>query len=331
MAKGDKIATTTFHVLWRDPLVCVISAGWGSIWGARIAVGLAQGRECHILARPANRMDGLLPEIVQLRDWLAEEHPNARLWSLAASEADAALVSSIGVEGVWATITAFVDERLYYPELTEPKLYDAVHTARTDSFKRHELAHGVGNLALITYTTFASADDIAQVVGGYRDLRFVNWSAEAGHRMLDPTSVRRIVSRSRCGLLLSESEGANNASVEYFLCGVPLVTTPSRGGRDQLYDPRHVTIVPPEPAAVEAAVAAYKASAPDPLEIRAALLARARPHRERLIAWLSRIAGRDLAPLADGNLWLPTFRDKVRDVWRIDDRGDGGWIARQGA
>jgi hypothetical protein len=328
VSDNQQIASTTFFVLWRQPLVCVISAGWGSAWGARMALQLAQGRECHIVARPSNRMDMLIPEIAELDAGLKREQPNATLWSLASSEADAALVRAAGVGAIWATMTAFVDERLYFPELEQPKLYDAVHNARTDAFKRHELAHGVNDLALITYTILGSTDSVPALARRYRSLRYVNYTNADGLKYLDAAGVRRILSQSRCGLLLSAAEGANNATVEYFLCGLPLVTTPSEGGREAMYDPRHVTVVEPAAAAVEAAVAAYRTAAPDPFEIRAATLARGRPHRERLIAWLSERAGRDLAPLADGNLWLPQFHDKLRQVWRIDARPDGGWDAR---
>jgi hypothetical protein len=329
VSDGETTATTTFIVLWRDPLVCVISAGWGSSWGAMMALEIANGRECHIVARLTNRVDIVAPDIAGLAERLKREAPNATLWSLVSSPADAAAVETLGVGAIWATPTAFVDERIYYPELEQPKLYAAVHTARTDAMKRHELAHGVSNLALISYPAFGDSEPVGDVAARYRSLGYVNWSEATGARFLDPPGVRRLVSQSRCGLVLSAVEGANNASVEYFLCGIPLVTTPSQGGRDVMYDALHVTIVEPTAAAVEAAVAAYQASAPDPLDIRAAALARARPHRQRLIAWLSERAGRDLAMLADGNLWLPQFYDKLRQTWLIETRPDGGWQARR--
>ncbi len=331
MSDGQTSETTTFIVLWREPLVCVISAGWGSGWGARMAVQMAEGRECHIITRLTNRVDIVAADLAGLNEGLKREAPNVRLWSLVPYQSDAPVVEALGVGAIWATPTAFVDERIYYPQLEQPKLYDAVHNARTDADKRHELAFGVNNLALITYPAFAGSEPVNVLAARYRSLSYVNWSDATGHRFLDPPDVRRLVSQSRCGLVLSAVEGANNASVEYFLCGIPLVTTPSEGGRDVMYDSRHVTVVEPAAPAVEAAVAAYQASAPDPLDIRAAVLAKARPHRERLIAWLSERAGRDLTPLADGNLWLPQFHDKLRQIWFIDAQPDGGWQARRHA
>ena len=91
-----------------------------------------------------------------------------------------------------------------------------------------------------------------------------------------------------------------------------------------MYDPRHVTIVEPTAEAVGAAVAAYRTHAPDPLEIRASALVKARAHRARLLAWLSDVAGSDLAAMADGNLWLPQFRNKLSTYWWVQPRPDGG-------
>jgi hypothetical protein len=327
-AQGEsRPIATSFVVLWRRPLVCVIKLGWSARAGASIALQFAGGRECHILATPSWRMADQLDEARELDQWLRREHPNAKLSVMTASEADAGLVSGRGVEAIWSSDAAFADERIYFPELDEPKIYDAVHNAQTKPFKRHELAHKVDNLALIT---FAEGDGppVAEVVRGYPHLSYVNYSDRGGHQRLDSAAVRGVLSQARCGLLLSAVEGANRASMEYFLCGLPLVTTPSYGGRDEMYDPRHVTMVEPDARAVEAAVEAYRSNTPDPLAVRAGALARARPHRARLIAWLSGVVGHDLLQLADGNLWLPQFRDKLIHRWRLERQPEGGFQAR---
>jgi NAD(P)-dependent dehydrogenase (short-subunit alcohol dehydrogenase family) len=89
-----------------------------------------------------------------------------------------------------------------------------------------------------------------------------------------------------------------------------------------------VVVADVKPEAVEAAVAAFVASAPDPQEIRLSALAKTRPHRKRLIAWLSGLVGRDLLPEADERLWLPQFCDKLREVWALEPLGDGTANAR---
>jgi glycosyltransferase involved in cell wall biosynthesis len=319
---------TSLFALWREPLVFVNYLGMQSKTALKIATAVAAGRPCHILTPPLWRLSSLIDHAVELDRWLADEHPNARLTIMATTEPDLALAASRGLAAIWASHTAFIDERIFYPELDAPKLYDAVHNANTGAFKRHALARQVGNLALITYLMPGRPDNFAEVIGGYSNLAYVNWSQGGGHRLLSAAGVRNVVNQARCGVVVSALEGANNASMEYFLCGLPLVTTASEGGREQMYDPRHVTVVEPDAEAVAAAVAAYQIAGPDPLEIRAAALARARAHRGRLIAWLSDVAGRDLSALADGQLWLPQFTDKLLAYWRMQPRAGGGFDAR---
>ncbi|MGH7122831.1 MAG: hypothetical protein ACREFI_00565, partial [Stellaceae bacterium] len=296
--------------------------------GIDLALHHAQGRACHILARPSWHLASLAPMIAHIDRWLRLAHPTAKLVSMVTTEADERHIASLGVNAIRAHNLAFVDEHVFYPESGVAKLYDAVHSGQTKRFKRHELAYGVPNLALITYAEGGNTERVRDLARHYRHLGYVNYSEADGCKSLDGDGIRYILNRARCGLALSELEGPHNASMEYFLCGLPLVTTPAVGGREAMYDPRHVTIVEPQPEAVEAAVAAYRLRAPDPTEIRASALAKAREHRARLISWLSNVAGEDLFRLADENLWLPQFRDKLRQTWRIEDRPDGTFAAR---
>ena len=318
---------TFFYVLLERPPVYVVSSGSTLKHGVEMALHHAQGRACHILARPSWYLPMLAPMVVHIDRWLRQVHPSAKLVSMVTTEADGQYIANLGVDAIWAHNLAFVDEHIFFPESGVAKLYDAVHNAQTKPFKRHELAYGVPNLALITYSERGSTDRVRDLVRQYRHLSYANYSESEGTRSLDGDGIRLVLNRARCGLALSELEGPHNASMEYFLCGLPLVTTPAEGGREAMYDPRHVTIVEPRAEAVEAAVAAYRLRAPDPMEIRTSALAKARQHRARFIRWLSHIAGEDLFRQADENLWLPQFRDKLRQTWLIEAQRDGTFAA----
>ena len=82
------------------------------------------------------------------------------------------------------------------------------------------------------------------------------------------------------------------ASMEYLLCGVPVVTTASRGGRDFFFEPGFCTTVEPDARAVERAVADFARRAPSPETIRAAVLEKVRRERLKLhdIASITRYA-----------------------------------------
>ncbi len=53
---------------------------------------------------------------------------------------------------------------------------------------------------------------------------------------LNSWEVARKLNACRVGMCLSETEGAMFAAVEYLLCGLPVVSTPSQGGRDVWFD-----------------------------------------------------------------------------------------------
>lgn len=85
---------------------------------------------------------------------------------------------------------------------------------------------------------------------------------------------------ARCGLCLSKVEGASFVSIEYLLCGVPVVNAPNIGGRDELFPDFAVKTVPDTPEAVAEAVREFAEHAPDPEKIRAATIEKMKPHRE---------------------------------------------------
>jgi len=310
-----------FYQLWDDPPVFVIAAGVTMHDGMALALGLARGRPAHVLVRPSWLMEAQAEQVCKADQWLRATHPRIGLTAMATTAEDAEAWRARGVAAIHAHNLAFIDEAIFRPEPDAAKLYDAVHIAQTGAFKRHELAHGVPRLALITYQASPAEEAVQTVADRYRDLAYLNRLTDGLWMPAD--AVREVIVGSHCGLVLSAEEGPNNASMEYFLCGAPLVTTPALGGREAMYAPGHVAVVEPTPAAVEAAVAAFVAHPPDPLEIRRQALARARPHRERMVAWLSALAERDLVAAADDDLWLPQFCDKLRETWLLKVKDDG--------
>ncbi len=308
---------TYFHVLLEEPLVCVVSSGILMHAGLDLALGLARGAPCHVLVQPAWHIPAAAGELAAVHAQWRTRAPNLRLTFLCNTRAEMQVIRSLGLDGLQAHKSAFLDHRIFSPGLPVPRRHDAVHVASVESFKRHHLAWGVPNLALVTYA-FAPDFDPAGITG-YQHLSYANFDLADPRNIhpIPPAMVARIIRASGCGLILSEVEGANNASAEYLLCGVPVVTTPSAGGREELFDPRHVLVVDPRPGAVAAAVRHFNAANIDPREIRAGVMAKIRPHRRTLIEWLGRIAGRDLLAEADEDLWLPRFTNKLRRTVRL--------------
>ena len=168
---------------------------------------------------------------------------------------------------------AWLDENITMEIMeNEIKIYDAIYVARLSAFKRHYLASNVSNLALV-----------AGINHGRPLIENVPKHIYKNEAPLTPAGVCQKINQSRCGLILSETEGACFSSSEYLLCGVPVVSTYSHGGRDVWYDEYNSLVVPPDPDAVSDAVHFFKNNPRDPYKIRADHIAKARQYRSKFI------------------------------------------------
>jgi hypothetical protein len=149
----------------------------------------------------------------------------------------------------------YINEYLY-EILDQPKLYDAIYTAQLNESKRLWLAKNVERLMVASY-----GGDLHTFCPELKH-------ADFNKSFLPRTELAKKYNQSYVGLILSAVEGANLASSEYLLCGIPVISTPSKGGRDEFFTPENSIIVSPEPKAVAEAVQTFKHIAPDPQKIR---------------------------------------------------------------
>lgn len=186
--------------------------------------------------------------------------PQATIVFLANTDDDALLLNNAGVPAILGNSAIFVDERAFKPLPAfdfSDAAYDAIYNARFEAYKRHSLAREVDRLALIYDARFdGSTSPLEQEVR--RTLsraRFLNHELGNGaYAAMNKEAITRELNRARCGLCLSRVEGSARVSMEYLLCGLPVVSTHSTGGRDRYYLPEYTTIVSANPEAVRAAV-----------------------------------------------------------------------------
>jgi glycosyltransferase involved in cell wall biosynthesis len=215
-----------------------------------------------------------------------------RIVFLAATTAELERFRGAGLAALHVNNAALLDERIFRP-LPERRIrFDAVYDASLCSFKRHPLAALVPNLALVTYLFEGRVDPdyraaIAPILA--RAHVFNGDPFSAAYRLLRPEEVNQALNQCAVGLALSREEGAMMASIQYLLAGLPVVSTPSLGGRDDFYHPDYVRVVEPTPRAVADAVAELREGKLAPDEIRALTLARMEPHRERLFGCVDEI------------------------------------------
>jgi glycosyltransferase involved in cell wall biosynthesis len=307
---------TNFHKLCDQPLVYVIASGWG--FGAGIAKCLkdANGRKAHILVQAFWHVPDTSKAAVYFKHQAKRQFANLNLIYLCPTENDTVFMRGLGLQALHAHHNAFIDEKIYRPDRSILKIYSAIHIANLSPFKRHHLAWKISNLALVTYAP--SGHDGYGEIDGYQNLAYCNYNIDAGLNVLDRHQVRDLICASRCGIILSEKEGGNFASTEYQLCGVPVVSTPSLGGRDEFFDAQTSKIVEPDAVAVGRAVQDWIAAPPDPWFIRNRVIEKMKQHRRRLLDWLESVGAEDVYASVDENLWSPLFTDKLRQETEVE-------------
>ncbi|HEV2171727.1 MAG TPA: hypothetical protein VGR40_12305 [Candidatus Binatus sp.] len=112
--------------------------------------------------------------------------------------------------------------------------------AKPLAFKRHFLSCLVNPKVFIAYN-----EEIAKGDTDYRDI--TKYDAAEIHWDIGESDVNEINGDGLCGLALSAIEGACYASTEYLLCGLPVVSTESVGGRDAYYDSENAVMVAASP------------------------------------------------------------------------------------
>lgn len=120
-------------------------------------------------------------------------------------------------------------------------------------------------------------------------------------------------------MILSRTEGQCKASVEYLLCGLPVVSTPSTGGRDEFFDPDYVAIVEPTAEAVRKGVEDVIGRGLLVQDIRQRTLDRISSHRGRFCDELNRILQSDGQVPRTEDEWFSGWRNKAKQVRSIED------------
>ncbi len=181
----------------------------------------------------------------------------ANVWVLGNTPAEVAAAQAAGFRASWVNNNCWLDENLFRIR-QEPREFRAIMIAQRNMHKRTHLARGVDGLVFVETPLFRLNQPVA-----------TDWPHDTvTYSNLEPAEVVQLINRSGAGLILSAVEGACFASSEYLLCGKPVVSTPSQGGRDVFYDDYNSLIVAPDPAAVAEGVTRLLERRTDPVRIR---------------------------------------------------------------
>lgn len=181
------------------------------------------------------------------------------------------------IKGVFASHNAFVDEQIIRPMALQKK-YDAIYLAEPKAFNRHALACEIKKLHL-------AMREPVEPTKIHESLSH----ASVNKRELSNEEVVSSLNQAHCTLALSREEGAMFACVESLLCGVPVVSTRSRGGRSLFLNSENSIVLEREtPEAVAKAVESLKKSPLDPTRIRKRAIQDIQKHRTQMAKHLSK-------------------------------------------
>lgn len=146
-----------------------------------------------------------------------------RIYILGNTEKQVNDARKLGMNAEFINQNAFLDYNLFNVG-NKNKYYNTVYCARPIAQKNHKLCVKLKNLALI----LGYHDEDVDM--SYLDYSYIN------KQFLPVSDVVDVYQQSKIGLMLSVDEGACYSSSEYLLCGLPVVSVKSNGGRDIWYD-----------------------------------------------------------------------------------------------
>jgi len=212
-----------------------------------------------------------------------------------------------GFQGDVINQNAWLDKSAIAKDIGKEKIYDGIYVDFNKKSKRPQLAAQVSSLALVTKFNHGKA------FADTPPYKYLN------EQQLSEAEMWEKIDRSHCGLVLSEEEGACQTSSEYLLCGIPVVSTSSLGGRDVWYNEYNSIICEATPEAVALAVEKFVQNPPDAQHIRQQHIEKAKEYREKFIQVVADVFKRfGVVDVEASNYFQKNFYNKMRKNEHID-------------
>ena len=227
---------------------------------------------------------------------------NIKLIFLANSESERNLLEKSGFSTIYCNQNAFLDENKY-KVLNTKKKYDALYLARITPIKRQELARKVTNLRLIGNYFEVEKDYFIERIN---ELKNSKWK-----RKVWAFNVYKHMAEAHVGLCLSPEEGAMFVSAEYLLCGLPIVSTKSLGGRDVFFEQEFLRVTNDCPVEIQSAVQELKGLNINPHYIRFKTIQNFKKHRSNFIDLIQSIYDECGVKRSFANEWEKVFIHKM--------------------
>jgi len=202
------------------------------------------------------------------------------------------LFKKFNITSILCNHNAFLDEDIFKILPNIKKQYDAIYDAKIAKFKRHELASKIKKICFITYFDKKDKKYINHIYELFKNAAWFN-GTKKNYRRLNPGEVSEYTNKAKVGLCLSKEEGAMFASTQYLLCGLPVVSTKSIGGREVFFDKNFVEIAKDNPDSIKKSVDKLIRKNIDPEEIRKKTLKKIKNHRKNFIRLIQEIYNKE--------------------------------------
>jgi len=139
---------------------------------------------------------------------------------------------------IYANQNAFINEDRFRI-LDESKDYNMVVSSCFSNYKRVELCRNVPNVLHIGYKN----GSIEYIPSFGKRINFKNDSNNMEeYRYINTREYVKLLNSSICGGIFSSIEGSCFSSSEYLLCGLPVISTSCKGGREIYYNEQNSII-----------------------------------------------------------------------------------------
>jgi len=151
-------------------------------------------------------------------------------------------------KSIYCNHNCWLNENIFKPLPNIEKKYDFVYNANNCLYKHHKLLKNIiknYNSLFITYdggtSPGANQPDVKDIYLDTEDISKYNPNAIVSD--FDINFISKTLNSSKVGIYLTTHDGACYASSEYLLCGLPVVSTKSTGGRDVWYNKNNSIII----------------------------------------------------------------------------------------
>jgi glycosyltransferase involved in cell wall biosynthesis len=329
----------------RDPPILIGAVeGTMSVGPASVISPLLKGRAFWLLLKLSWSIESSKMSARIIADYRrhAQEYPEHRIVYLCNTARELFLLQQCNVPSILCNHNIFVCEKTFNVQGHQTKEFDAIYNARPAPYKRHELCRDVPRVGLIYYAP--NPEDVAYIAGLKEQLpnavfvnelearratshmsnpkvrAFIIETFTRNHYIaLPPEVVTRYCNRAHVGLCLSATEGAMLASIEYLLCGLPVVSTINRGGRDFFFDPEFCITVPPDPAAVARAVEELSRRKISPEYVREKTLRKMLHDRNKFLGFVQAIYQHEATSRDVREDWERSFVTAMTGFVKLDE------------